>query len=79
MPRYRIARISPVSSSSVPYAITEDQALIGDTRHPLHHKPLPKRGGAHGEEVTYTTPVKGTVPNLHAFNEAEEGDGEAGY
>jgi hypothetical protein len=38
-------------TQGVPYAINGDFALQGDTRHPLHHQPLPHRGGAHGKEV----------------------------
>ena len=35
----------PAKARGVEHPIAEDGALIGDTRHELHHKPLPKIGG----------------------------------
>jgi len=32
------------SHRGIEHPIAEDMAAIGDTRHPLHHKPLPKLG-----------------------------------
>jgi hypothetical protein len=39
-------------SIGVQHPTLGDFALQGDTRHPLHHQPLPHRGGAHGRDVT---------------------------
>jgi len=50
----------------VQHPITGDFALQHDTRHELHHKPLPKRGGPHGKTVVgMTTPgARMTSPDV---------------
>jgi hypothetical protein len=60
--------------SGVPYAITEDTALRGDTRHPLHYKPLPRRGGPQGTEATELTTPEDVVPSKYAFKSNDDGE-----
>lgn len=44
-----------ISLDDVQYAIPSDMCAIGDTRHPLHKKPLPKRSGPHYTDENVTT------------------------
>lgn len=37
----------PAKARGVEHPIPEDMALFGDTRHALHHMPLPKTEGPH--------------------------------
>jgi hypothetical protein len=58
--RIRIARLSPIRD--VPHPVPGDSAgATGtpDTRssNPLHHKPLPKRSGAHGRDLSVSRPL----------------------
>jgi hypothetical protein len=39
-------------STGVVHPVAEDFCLVGDTRHPLATKSLPRRSGAHAEVVT---------------------------
>ena len=60
-------------TADVPYSVYGDMAGEGDTRHPLHHKPLVKRGPT--GQVTYTTPIEKVIPDLHYYNnDNQEGD-----
>jgi hypothetical protein len=44
---------SSSQSQGVVHPVLGDFAGQMDTRHPLHHKPLPHRGGADGRTVLY--------------------------
>ena len=63
-------RHRPTATSSIPYAVEGDAALSGDTRNPLHYKPLPRKGGPTNHDTSYTVP--NAVPDLHEY-EGEDG------
>jgi hypothetical protein len=47
----RDARRIPEETNSVPFATFGDFAGQGDVRNPLHHKPVPHRGGVDGRQL----------------------------
>ena len=55
----------------IPKAIPSDMALIGDTRHDLHYKPLPKKGPVIG-------PMAGSHPEGDSRYDQGHGTGDGG-
>lgn len=63
------------NNSGVPMANSTDMCLVGDTRNPLHYKPLPKNEFPY--KAHQNPPGNGRDPNMIRYDEGK-GTGENG-